>query len=250
MKRCLPCLLLLSLLPYTAAVQAAPAVVLQSGLGDGQSAWRSVLPGLKKTGAVFAYDRAGYGATPGVSGTRDPCTIAQELHALLRKEGIAPPYVLVGHSIGGLYQYVYARLYPEDVAALVLLDPTHPQHWASMQEESPALAAIVRGINAMSLNSATRREFRDQALCLDKIDMSRPVAATVRILVSGKGEPGATRAFATMLDKLRNDWLRLSGAPRLEVVEQSGHYLQKDAPDVVIKAIEEARDGISPSTTP
>ena len=249
MLRRLLCLLLL----WTAAVQAAPTVVLQSGLGDGQSAWRPLLSALQKRGPVFAYDRAGYGSAPGVDGTRDPCTIARELHELLRKEGIAPPYLLVGHSIGGLYQYIYARLYPDEVAGLVLLDPTHPMHWTSMQEETPALAAIVRGINAMSLNSATRREFRDQSVCLDKVDMSKPVAVPVRLLVSGRSEPGATRAFSAMLDKLRNDWLHLLGAPQLQVVEQSGHYLQKDAPEVVLKAIDEVRELaglVSPSTAP
>lgn len=249
MLRRLLCLLSL----WTAAAQAAPTVVLQSGLGDGQSAWRPVLSALQKHGPVFAYDRAGYGNAPGVDGARDPCTIARELHELLHKEGIAPPYLLVGHSIGGLYQYVYARLYPDEVAGMVLLDPTHPMHWTSMQEEAPALAAIVRGINAMSLNSANRREFRDQSVCLDKIDMGKPLTVPVRLLVSGRSEPGATRAFSAMLDKLRSDWLRLSGAPQLQVVEQSGHYLQKDAPEVVIRAIDELRESLSavtPSTTP
>lgn len=239
-------ILLAALLLGASAAQAAPTVVLQAGLGDGQSAWRPVLPALQQLGAVFAYDRPGYGSAASVDGARDPCTIARELHALLQQQQVAPPYLLVGHSIGGLYQYVYARLYPQEVAGMVLLDPTHPEHWASMQQQVPALAAVVRSMNAISLNSATRREFRDQAVCLDQLDQRQPLAMPVRLLVSGISETGATPAFRTMLDQLRKDWLRLSGAPQLQVVAKSGHYLQKDAPEVVVQTVEALRATLQP----
>jgi len=228
---------------------AAPTVVLQAGLGDGQQAWRPILPALQQHGAVFAYDRAGYGDAASVEGTRDPCTIARELHALLQQQKIAAPYLLVGHSIGGLYQYVYARLYPAEVAGMVLLDPTHPEHWASMQREVPTLAAVVRSMNALSLSSANRREFRDQTVCLDQLDQRQPLAMPVRLLVSGISETGATPAFRTMLERLRKDWLRLSGASQLQVVAESGHYLQKDAPEVVLQAIEAVRTSVTASTS-
>ena len=60
--------------------------------------------------AVFAYDRPGYAGNPASEALRDPCTVAAELRAQLRTAGLQPPYVLVGHSLGGLYQYVFARL--------------------------------------------------------------------------------------------------------------------------------------------
>ena len=60
--------------------------------------------------AVFAYDRPGYAGNPASEAPRDPCTVAAELRAQLRTAGLQPPYVLVGHSLGGLYQYVFARL--------------------------------------------------------------------------------------------------------------------------------------------
>src|SRR5574343_1205197 len=139
-SRLMPCHLsaLFAALLLCTSAAAAPTVVLQAGLGDGQSAWRPVLPALQQLGPVFAYDRPGYGSAASVDGARDPCTIARELHALLQQQQVAPPYLLVGHSIGGLYQYVYARLYPQEVAGMVLLDPTHTEHWASMQQQVPA----------------------------------------------------------------------------------------------------------------
>lgn len=226
--RLLPCLLLAA----SAHAGAAPTVVLQAGLGDGQSAWRPILRELAARGPVFAFDRPGYGDQAAVDGPRDPCTIAREQHALLEKNGIAPPYLLVGHSLGGLYQYVFARLYPNEVAGMVLLDPTHPRHLETLQQEAPAMAAMAKTIHTVTPNGATRREFRDQALCLETLDTSAPITAPVRLLASGKG---------AVLVHLRTDWLRLTGAPKVETMEKSGHYLQREVPEAVVSAIDSLR---------
>jgi glucans biosynthesis protein C len=114
--------------PLQRSGQGTPAVVFQSGLGDGPDVWRTVLPRVQAVTTAVALQRPGYGGSALPPGSRDACTIAAEQRAALQTAGIAPPYVLVGHSLGGLYQYVYARLYPHDVAALVLVDPTHPEH--------------------------------------------------------------------------------------------------------------------------
>ena len=82
-----------------------------------------------QTTRVCAYDRAGMGwSAPGTS-PRDARQIATDLHALLRVAQIQPPYVLVGHSLGGLFVRQYAAQYSEDVAAVVLVDATHPDFW-------------------------------------------------------------------------------------------------------------------------
>jgi pimeloyl-ACP methyl ester carboxylesterase len=81
-------------------------------------------------------------------GAARPCTQARELRAGLQAVGVAPPYLLVGHSIGGLYQHAFTRRYPEEVAALLLIGPTHPQHWSTMEREAPALSTFVRTMRA------------------------------------------------------------------------------------------------------
>lgn len=230
--RYLPHLLLAAAAGLSSQAGAAPTVVLQAGLGDGQSAWRPILRELAARGPVFAFDRPGYGSQAAVDGPRDPCTIAREQHALLEQQGIAPPYLLVGHSLGGLYQYVFARLYPNEVAGMVLLDPTHPRHLATLEQEAPAMAALAKTMHSITPNGSTRREFRDQAVCLDTLDSSQPIAAPVRLLTSGKG---------AVLVQLRADWLRLTGAPRVETFEKSGHYLQRDVPEDVVRAIDSLR---------
>lgn len=102
-----------------------PTVVLIAGGGDFSFDWALVQPGVSRFARVCSYDRAGLAwSDPGPT----PRTMRQdayELHALLRAAGIKAPYVLVGHSIGGLIARVYAEQYPNEVAGMVLVDSTH-----------------------------------------------------------------------------------------------------------------------------
>lgn len=106
---------LLTIMTSGAAMQP-PTAVLQAGLGDGHESWSAVSVAIAAEVRVFAYDRPGYGGRVPAEGLRDPCTITAELRQALRHSGLSPPYILVGHFFGGLYQYVFAKLYPEDVA--------------------------------------------------------------------------------------------------------------------------------------
>lgn len=224
---------------YTVHGRGAPLLVLQAGLGDGQESWAPLLPALSARHAVVALDRPGYGRVPLGDGPRDPCSVATEQHALLREAGLAPPYVLVGHSLGGLYQYVYARLYPRDVAGLVLVDATHPRHWAAMQAEAPAQAALVKGVRLLAMGRAARQEFDAQAQCLDGLPPRQADAPPVRLLFSGRPGAGENADFRRMLQGLRADWLPLTGAApeHAQVVWDAGHYIHQERPDAVAAAV-------------
>jgi pimeloyl-ACP methyl ester carboxylesterase len=102
-----------------------PTVVLIAGAGDFSFDWGLVQPDVARFARVCSYDRAGFAwSDPGPT----PNTMRQEayeLHALLRAAVIKGPYVLVGHSIGGLIARVYAEQYPKEISGMVLLDATH-----------------------------------------------------------------------------------------------------------------------------
>jgi len=106
--------------------EGSPTVVLDSGLGDTYLSWLKVQPQVAKFTRVCSYDRAGLGYSDSSSQPRTSKVIATELHALLQAAGIAPPYVLVGHSLGGFNVRLYASLYRSDVAGVVLVDSSHP----------------------------------------------------------------------------------------------------------------------------
>jgi pimeloyl-ACP methyl ester carboxylesterase len=109
--------------------QGSPTVILESGLQATSSLWGWAQPNVAGTTRVCAYDRAGVGWSEPASAPRDAWQIARELHTLLGNAGIIGPYVLVGHSYGGLYVRVYAAAYPDEVAGVVLVDASHPDQW-------------------------------------------------------------------------------------------------------------------------
>ncbi len=105
------------------AGSGAPVVVFENGLGPPLSYWQRVQTAVSSVTTTLSYDRAGI-TGPDAPEPRDALQIARELHTALRNAQVPPPYVLVGHSIGGLYVRVFASLYPDEVAALVLVDPS------------------------------------------------------------------------------------------------------------------------------
>lgn len=99
-----------------------PTVVMDAGLGEGTLSWSLVTPELVSDTRVCTFDRAGMGWSD--PGSRSPSVADRnaELHLLLQKAGVQPPYVLVGHSLGGAYAFAYMRRYPDETAGLVLVD--------------------------------------------------------------------------------------------------------------------------------
>lgn len=107
----------------------SPTVIMENSLAGTSSLWGWVQPEVAKGTRVCAYDRAGSGWSDPGAKPRDGQRVATELHTLLAKAGIAGPYVLVGHSLGGLYARAYAGRYPGEVAGMVLVDSSHPDQW-------------------------------------------------------------------------------------------------------------------------
>jgi pimeloyl-ACP methyl ester carboxylesterase len=101
----------------------SPAIILENGLGVDWGNWDTVIEQLAKLAPVMAYDRSGEGKSEMVFQMPSVKMVAQNLKSILNALNIAPPYILVGHSMGGLYVRGYAGLNPEDVVGLVLIDP-------------------------------------------------------------------------------------------------------------------------------
>lgn len=109
--------------------RGAPATVMDSGLGGNSILWTNTLSAVAEQTCACAFDRAGYAwsepAPPGVR--RTSRQIVTELRTLLEQASLQPPYILVGHSSGAINMLVYAYQFPQEVAGLVLVDPSHPE---------------------------------------------------------------------------------------------------------------------------
>ncbi|WP_052517910.1 alpha/beta hydrolase [Archangium violaceum] len=114
--------------------EGRPTVVLESGASALSSAWAWVQSEVAKTTRVCSYDRAGVAWSEPGQEPHDAVHVAGQLHTLLANAGESGHFVLVGHSLGGLFVRVYADRYPGEVAGMVLLDASHPDQTERLPE--------------------------------------------------------------------------------------------------------------------
>jgi pimeloyl-ACP methyl ester carboxylesterase len=132
-----------------------PSVILESALGGSYISWALVQPDLTRLTHVVSYDRAGFGWSGEGLRPRTAGRVADELHLLLERAGVPPPFVLVGHSFGGLVIQIFAARHRADVAGLVLVDTAHPEDWLA-----PALKEqlkIARGLELCRYGTTAAR---------------------------------------------------------------------------------------------
>ncbi len=117
------------------AGKGMPTVVFEAALGASSISWSLVQPEIAKFARTIAYDRAGMGFSDLGPEPRTADRIVEEMRALLEAAGAPKPYVLVGHSYGGMTCRLYAARYPEDVAGMVLVDPADAEMWRGPNRE-------------------------------------------------------------------------------------------------------------------
>ncbi len=132
----------LHILEMGTARAGAPTVILEAGLMSTVMSWTGLQQRLAEKYRVVSYDRAGLGWSDIGPMPRDANRIADELHTLLARTTIAPPYVLVGHSFGGLMAPNFAARYPNEVAGLVLIDAVAAGEWNPPSESDSKLSGI------------------------------------------------------------------------------------------------------------
>lgn len=225
--------------PKVTVASRGPTVVFEAGLGNGAEVWDGVsLPaGLGR----FAWTRAGYGlgaellvgrAWPGDGdGRRSGTEVAAELEAALRDAGAAPPYILVGHSIGALYALQYAMDHPERVAGLVLVDPRLPG-FTDRCRAAGLGGCEVPALLRLSLSDAERLELdgvpeTEAALA----DLGRIRHIPLSLLVAtrpGLGEDPRWRG----LWRSHAEGFAAGFAEARVISVDSGHFIQTTAPAV------------------
>jgi pimeloyl-ACP methyl ester carboxylesterase len=133
--------------------EGSPTVILEAGLNDFYVTWAKVQPEIAKTTRVCSYDRAGLGWSQLSPNPRTSDVMVEELHTLLRNTGIESPYILVGHSFGGILMRNFARHYPDQVAGMVLVDSAHEEQTSRLpflQDSADELVAQFRTLSFLS----------------------------------------------------------------------------------------------------
>jgi pimeloyl-ACP methyl ester carboxylesterase len=120
------------------AIESGPAVVFESGIAATSQNWLSVQTTVAAYTRAVSYDRGGLGWSSPHTSARTPGNIASELREILQQAGISSPYILVGHSFGGLVVRSFAMQYPDEVCGVVLVDPMRPEDWPPVNEAQRA----------------------------------------------------------------------------------------------------------------
>jgi pimeloyl-ACP methyl ester carboxylesterase len=137
-------------LHLSCAGAGTPTVVLEPGAGEMSSNLGWITPAVARDTRVCVYDRAGRGWSEPASTAQDGAQIATDLHTLLQRGHVRGPYVLAGHSFGGLYVLTFAARYPDEVAGMVLVDSTAPASAANPGTPSPGHGGSSNGMGRVS----------------------------------------------------------------------------------------------------
>lgn len=223
--------------------QGTPPVVFESGLGEDVSTWESVQPAIAKSTLTLAYERKGLGLSSPATGRRDGLTLAAELHELLQATKLKPPYVLVGHSLGGAVVQVFASRYPKEVAGLVLVDPEDGRiverlKAALTQQEWAARDKALAKYGPMP--PAIKVEYDDMVQSGAEVESIEKLGKIPIVLLSGTqidptfpGNPVEQRIKL----ELHRQFMDKNPQTKQILVPESRHYIQKGAPEKVVEAI-------------
>ncbi|MFZ5928319.1 MAG: alpha/beta fold hydrolase [Acidobacteriota bacterium] len=277
---------------------SGPPVVLEAGIAASSASWKLVQDALSGSFRVISYDRRGLGYSEAASSPRTLDQLLAELDSVVEAVKVGRPFVLAGHSFGGLLARHYAARFPEKVHALVLLDPLEPFEWSPLSDVRGRM--LGRGV-MLSRRGATLARWGVVRLGLDLLLLgSRRLPTMLAVAASGKGSEVTRRlageiqklppevwprvkshwclprSFSTMAEYLERlpeycraeldeeplrripvhvlsagttpplvveahrRWAQQSRGGTHQVVRDSGHWLQLDAPHAVSEAIQRA----------
>ncbi len=251
--------------------EGSPTVVFDSGLGGTALDWSRVQPEVARFTRACAYDRAGYGWSDPGPWPRNSEKIVCELDKLLGFAGVAPPYILVGHSFGGLNVRLFANLHPERVAGLVLVDSSHEDQFRLFEEaglrspvprggtffvrnqqqipdglpreqQSLAQAFAQSHDTAVSLQSELRY-FRASAR---RVGAARTLPDVPLVVIThntyGEFDQPPARLMAGLWLQMQQELADRTLGGRMVVAETNEHYIHLYEPDLVVNAIQSVVD--------
>jgi pimeloyl-ACP methyl ester carboxylesterase len=229
----------------------APAVVLVSGLGAPQEYWNFVVPDLAAKTTVVTYDRAGVGKSEIGALPADGAQSARDLRVLLDKLAVPEPYILVGHSFGGMIVRLFAAMYPADMGGLILEETQHEDNLTELRKilKGKDLEAFDQMLGDRFMtpeNPKSEADYRNATRDQLKASPPLPKMPLVVLTVAGRakamGPMFSAEAIEDMdkLDTALSDRLAaLIPGGRLIVIEGAGHNIHMDKPQAVIGPVVE-----------
>lgn len=239
-------------LRYQCFGDGTPTVIVEAGGGDKptrSSSWNAVILGVYPATRICIYDR--------VDGVRTSQDIAEDLHDLLNKISAPGPYVLVAHSIGGYHARVFAHLYPEEVAGMILVDttPTYPDAWTiyataypTYSPDEPTSITVYRVSEAaISTNIPPSIDGLDMRASSEQVRQAGSFGDIPLVVISHtpgpadlsglSPDPVVQEQFAAILLKIQADMATLSSRGVFMEATTTKHFISEYEPQIIVDAI-------------
>lgn len=214
-----------------------PTVILEAGSGDSSEVWNVVQKQVERFAHVCSYDRLGLGKSEKPATAHSADEIVDDLHKLLQAARVPPPYVMAGHSIGGIYVRKYEARYPSEVTGLVLVDSAHEEQFARVSQISPEWAKRIR-------DRFTAEEQRAGGFLPENERLAWHFDGPLVVIEHGQMPPSAVsdrmaKQSEAVFHVLQKDLANRSKNGQLREAKKSGHYIQRDEPELVTQSIKD-----------
>lgn len=222
---------------------AGMPVVLLNGAGVSLEGWRALYPGIERLATVLAWNRFGVKGSDAPAQPQTGTAVVAALRELLGYAGLQPPYVLVGHSLGGLYANLFARLHPGETVAVLFLEATHPADHEVLKKHETVFAQAISKL--LSLPQALfRANLHSEVDCVGQTVRQLEAAGPfpdvpVTVVTGGKTPPGWMMSPAAVGARRAHQQELARLAPRSEhvIAHKSGHFPQLTESQLVLDAL-------------
>lgn len=226
-----------------------PSIVLVGGFGSNLDTWKNLYARLDRGSTIFTYNRAGIGRSEDIPGSRDAATIAGEMKVILEANDIHPPYILVAHSMGGIYARMFHHLNPGSVKGLILIDATHENQLDSLLSMLPqpdrdlawlGMAAVNDSILNTYPSGSVKEEFRANFDVNFAQIRQYPSITTIPVYVitSTQITDDNPPFIADIHRALHKQWASAAGINgKFTETDKSGHYIQVEEPHLVAEGV-------------
>jgi len=219
-------------------ISGSPTVVMDAGGYDSSETWSKVQPEIAKFARVCVYDRAGLGKSERRPSPSYPSQeVVKDLHTLLDNAHIAPPFVLVGHSFGGMNVRLYASQHSEEIVGMVLVDSVHEDEmdrWVAMLP-----LEVKQGMTEADKAQLARLAISEGQVRAANWHSDIPLVVLTHGVVNPAdyGIPSMVAKGETLRLEMQGALARLSSRSKHIIAEKSGHYIQRDQPELVIDSV-------------
>ncbi len=205
-------------------------VIFENGMSDSLEAWGNIPDTVALFAHVFRYDRADIGKSDSSRQKRTIPNMVSELKNILTHENIIPPYILVGHSMGGYLIRYFASLYPDEVKGMLLLDPSPEAYWERMSKKE--LDDYIKGGTKWYHTHHAKRYWKEWFQFIPNMHYmdSLQISPDLPVILVSASESGWYKDHTKILKGLKNSrHIKLEG----------DHYVHIKYPDLTVKYIKE-----------